>query len=372
MIFSTYSGSDIDNWGFTATYDNDNNVYSGGIAFGVGYPVTTGAYQTKFGGGVATNYTAYGEDVAIIKYDPTGTKRLYATYLGGKGSEMPHSMIVNQFNELLIFGTTGSDNFPVSADAYSKTFKGGTEVTYDFSIDFKNGSDIFVSKLSADGTQLLASTYVGGSENDGLNFRPSDVYYMMEGNDSLFYNYGDDARGEIITDNLNNVYIGSCTFSSDFPVTCNSFQPQSGGLEEGVVFKLDYNLSNLVWSSYIGGSGDDAIYSIDVDKNYNLYVAGGTNSANFPTTSNALHKNYLGGTADAFVAHISEDGTKLLGSTFYGSTEYDQAYFVRTDKHNNPYLAGQTMAHGSDLIYHTKYNRPNSGQFIAKLSRGIG
>ena len=371
LIFSTYSGSQADNWGFTATFDNDNNVYSGGIAFGTGYPVTIGAYQEIFAGGDTLpgyGMYSYGEDIAIIKYDSLGKKRLWATYLGGKGNELPHSMVVNSNNELLIFGTTGSDNFPLSENAYSKTFKGGTSLIYDDVISFKRGLDIFVAKLSSDGSQLLASTYIGGTENDGFNFRDRDVAYLMEGNDSLYFNYGDGARGEIITDDKNNVYVGSCTFSDDFPVTSSSIQLASKGREEGIVFKLDNNLTNLLWSSYIGGDKDDAVYSIDIDKKNNVYVAGGTNSGNFPTTSKALKKNYQGGSADGFVAHISGDGTKLLSSTYYGSDQYDQAYFVRSDKFNYPYITGQTKATGSSLIYNANYNMPNSGQFIAKLS----
>ena len=365
LIFSTYSGSVADNWGFTATFDKENNVYSGGIAFGTGYPVTVGAYQEVYRGD--TNYR-WGEDIGIIKYDSLGKQRLYATYLGGNSAELPYSLIVNESNELLIFGTTGSDNFPVSENAYSKVFKGGTPLTYDDVIEFKNGTDIFVTKLSADGSQLLASTYLGGSDNDGFNFRQPYAEVIMEGNDSLYFNYADGARGEIITDNQNNVYVGSCTFSKDFPVTTTSFQPNNNGKQEGIVFKLDNFLSDLLWSSYIGGGNDDAIYSIDVDNNYNLYVAGGTNSLNFPTGEKAFHKNYQGGSADGFISYISKDGTTMLGSSYFGSDNYDQAYFVRVDKQNFPYITGQTKASGKTLIYNAKYNKPNSGQFIAKFS----
>ena len=167
------------------------------------------------------------------------------------------------------------------------------------------GTDIFISRLSSDGSTLLASTFMGGSQNDGLNFRQYYNNNIMFGNDSLYYNYGDEARGEIITDDQNNVYVGSCTFSTDFPVTSSAFQPTSAGKEEGVVFKLDYSLSNLLWSTYIGGSGDDAVYSIDIDNNYNVYAAGGTNSTDIKTSPNAFHKNYQGGSADGFVVKIS-------------------------------------------------------------------
>lgn len=362
LVFSTYTGSSADNWGFTATFDIENNVYSGGIVDGIGYPINPGAYHTTFEGIW---------DVGIIKYNDLGTQKLYATYLGGESSEMPHSLIVNEFNELLIFGTTGSTTFPTTPNAYDITFNGGQTVYYDNTVVFLDGVDIFVARLSPDGSQLRASTYIGGSENDGLNFRPYYGNVMMHGNDSLYYNYADGARGEIITDDRNNVYVGSCTFSTDFPITSNAFQQTSGGKQEGVAFKLDYNLSNLIWSSYIGGIGDDAVYSVDVDQNYDLYVAGGTNSNNFPVTSGSLHTSYLGGTADGFVSHISQNGTNLMHSSYFGSSAYDQSYFVRTDRRNNVYLFGQTKASGSTLIFNSIYSRPNSGQFLTKLNPSL-
>lgn len=362
LIFSTYTGSTADNWGFTATFDYYGNVYSGGIVSGTGYPTSTGAFQETHAGQW---------DVGIIKYDSTGTARLFATYLGGLLADIPHSVIVNEQNELLVLGTTGSANFPTTPNAYDQTFNGGDYIAYDGSVLYTNGSDIYISKFSPDGSQLLASTFIGGTGNDGLNFRHYYNYNVMHGNDSIYYNYGDGARGEIVTDDLNNVYVGSSTFSTDFPVTGFPFQPASNGLQEGVVFKLDYNLTTLVWSSYIGGSSDDAVFSIDTDKNYDILITGGTNSSDLATTTGAYETTYLGGTADAFVARISQNGSNLIGCTFFGSSEYDQGYFVRADKHNNVYVTGQTEAPGSTLIYNAQYNNPNSGQFIVKFSPAL-
>ncbi len=362
LIFSTYSGSTADNWGFTATYDLLGNVYSGGIVDMNGYPVSMGAYQQNNAG----NW-----DIGIIKYDSLGINRLYATYLGGTNGDIPHSMIVNTSNQLLIYGTTGSANFPVTPNAYDVSFNGGQAIYYDGSINYPNGVDIYVSKLSPDGTQLLASTFVGGSGNDGLNYLQYYDNNLMQGNDSLYYNYGDGARGEIITDNLSNVYIGTCTFSTDFPGTSNGFQTTNHGKQEGVVFKLDYNLSNLVWSTYLGGSENDAVYSIDNDSQYDVYVTGGTSSNNFPITPGAFKTIYQGGSTDAFLSRISQSGNTLVASTYYGSNKYDQGYFVRCDKEDNVYITGQTTADSNVLIYNALYNVPNSGQFIAKFPKTL-
>ena len=195
VVFSSYSGSTADNWGYTATYDSHGNLYGGGIVFGVGYPLVPalGAYQTDFAGDV---------DIAISKFDATGSFLHYSTYIGGTAADIPHSLYVNDNDELYIFGTTGSADFPVTADAFDTSVNGGPNISLSTSMDFPAGSDIFVAKLSADGTQLPASTYIGGSGNDGVNTASG-----------LRKNYADDNRGEIIVDGNSNVYVVSSTSS---------------------------------------------------------------------------------------------------------------------------------------------------------------
>ena len=118
-------------------------------------------------------------------------------------------MIVNSADELFIFGTTGSADFPTTLSAYQTTFKGGPFFAPSgIGVGFPNGSDIFVSRLSTNGGNLLASTFVGGTDNDGLNTASS-----------LKFNYADEVRGEIDIDKNNNIYIATCTQSSDFPIT---------------------------------------------------------------------------------------------------------------------------------------------------------
>ncbi len=363
LIFSTYSGSTIDNWGFTATFDSYGNAYSGGIAFGTGYPVSVGAFQEIFGGGeynpnMSNNYCLLGCDAAIIKYDSSGTHRLWATYLGGSRNDMPHSMIVNTNDELVLYGTTGSSDFPVTNNAYDKTFMGGDSIMYDRVIKFSKGIDIFVSKIKADGTALLASTYIGGTKNDGLN-DPS----------ILSYNYADGARGEVMTDENNNVYVVSTTNSIDFPVTANAFQNNpGGGGQDACMFKMNSSLSNLLWSSYLGGSGNDAAYGIALDNDQNAYIAGGTSSPNFPVTAGALHTSYLGGISDGFITKINNDASSILKSTYYGSMNYDQAYLIQRDKEGYIYVYGQTADSLNTLIYNANWATDSGGQFISKIN----
>ena len=355
LIFSTYSGSTADNFGYTATYDRDGFLYSGSTVFGVGYPTTLGAFQIDYANG------SYGTDIGITKYDTTGTTRIYSTYLGGTKDELPHSMIVNNMNELFIFGTTASDDFPVTVNAFQTTFKGGSGFSPNgLGVSFPNGSDIFVSRLNASGGNLLASTYIGGSGNDGLNT-----------SQKLKKNYADEVRGEIDIDKNNNIYLATCTYSADFPNT-NSLQQNNNGDQEGCIVKMDNQLSTIIWSSYLGGTKDDAIYSLALDKNDNVFVTGGTTSDDFPITTNAYQNSYLDSIrSDAFVTHISYDGSTIINSTYFGSEYYDQSYFVELNSDEEIYIFGQTKALGTSLVQNSNYFTSEASQFIAVLSNNL-
>ena len=356
LEFSTYSGSTADNFGYTATYDNFGYLYAGSTAFGVGYPTSFGAYQMNY-----ANSSGLGTDIAITKYDTTGTERIYSTYLGGSLDELPHSMIVSSANELFIYGTTASSDFPTTFSAFQSNFNGGIGFSSSqIGVSFPNGSDIFVSKISADGGELLSSTFVGGTANDGLNTSTE-----------LTYNYADEVRGEIDIDKQNNIYIATCTQSIDFP-TKNSFQHNSNGGQEGCIVKMDNQLTSIIWSTYLGGAHDDAIYSLALDDNDNIYVTGGTTSSDFPTTLNAYQQLYQDSiNADAFVTKISSNGDQIISSSYFGSNEYDQSYFVEIGSTNDVYLLGQTKSLGTQLVNNAAYSVSGAGQFVSIFNAGL-
>ncbi len=354
LIFSTYSGSFSDNWGNTATFDEEGNLYSGGIVFnnGGGFPVTPGAYQVS-------NRGLW--DVGILKYDSAGTQLLYATYLGGNDTEIPHSMIVNSKGELLVYGSTSSTNFPATAGAYQDSLRGGTFFQpFDFygGITYTNGSDLFIAKLSENGDALLASSYLGGTDNDGVNYHDSP----------LTRNYGDQFRGEVIVDAEDNVYLASNTASADFPVV-NGFQSTyGGGGQDAAIVKMNPDLTQILWSTFYGGSQVEAAFSIQLDANMNVYVAGGTNSPDLAMASDA-HQSVFSGEADGFAAKITSVGDSLMQSTYLGTTSYDQVYFIDLDEDENIYLLGQTQ--GNYPISAGVYNNANSGQFIQKFNNQL-
>lgn len=352
LIFASYSGANIDNWGYTSTFDNNGDLYGAGVSFGVGYPTTLGAYQVSFNGGNG-NYLS-GTDITISKFNATGTNLIYSTYLGGSANESPHSLIVNSNDELLVLGTTSSADYPTTPGAYNTTYNGG--VNYVGTIpNYVSGSDIVVTKFNAAGTALQASTFVGGSANDGLNTALG-----------LDYNYADEFRGEIIVDANDNCYVASSTESNDFPVTPGAFQAFNNGGQDGIVFKMDPNLSSLLFSTYIGGTGQDAVYSIQLDNNNNPHITGGTNSLDFPVTAAGYITSNNSSSIDGFVSKLNPTATSLLASTYLGTSAYDQCYFVQLDNNQNVYVIGQTEG-AYPVFPATVYNNPNSGQFIQKL-----
>jgi gliding motility-associated-like protein len=357
VVFASYTGSTADNWGFTATYDQQGNMYSGGIAFAPGYPATTGAFSTTFAGVI---------DMAIIKYNTAVSgpaARLWATYIGGSQADFPESMVVNNQNQLVVLGTTSSTNYPVSGSGYDRGFNGGLSVdpyNYGPAYAMPNGSDLVVTCLAANGASLVGSTFLGGSGNDGL-LDPNIT-------NTLVHNYGDPFRGDIIVDAADNVYLASNSASANFPIV-GGFRSVYSGQGDAVVCKLNPTLTTLLWSSFLGGSQADAAYSLQLAPGTgNLFVCGGTTSPNFPFTPGVIGTRY-GGSVDGFLVRISNDGSTLQRTTYIGTSGYDQTYFVQLDSSGDPYLLGQTL--GQYPVTAGKYANAGGRQFIHKLNADL-
>ncbi|MBX2945040.1 MAG: gliding motility-associated C-terminal domain-containing protein [Cyclobacteriaceae bacterium] len=350
LIFSTFSGSTADNWGSTATPGERGTLYSSGIAnninFGGTFPATPGAFQTTYGG----NY-----DIAILKYDSTGSQLLYASYIGGSGNETPHSLVMDEKSQdLIVLGTTSSFNFPTTTSALSTMFNGGIPLGTNV-IPYPFGSDIVLSRISKEGDQLIASTYLGGSQNDGLN-QPGSP---------LVRNYGDEMRGDVITDTLGNIYISSVTNSPDFPGVNSFSTTYRGGGSDAVVVKMDAMLTQIIWSAFVGGNNFDASHTIKFDSAFAIYLGGGTSSADFPTTTNS-YQSLIAGGVDGWIMKISSEGDSIAYSTFTGTSDFDQVYFIDLDRNGDVYTYGQT--NGNFPVTPGVYSNANSGQFVQKFN----
>ncbi len=354
LIFSAYSGSFLDNWGNTATYDERGHVYSGGIVEGgagaTGYPVTTGAYQEDHAGGAW--------DVGILRYDSSGANLLYCTFIGGSGTETPQSLVVNDAGELLILGATSSTDFPVTNGTQ---FQGGTTIDPLGAVPYTGGTDIFIAKLSPDGDALLGATYLGGTSNDGVNFVSGAMLSPTKVESVLARNYGDQLRGDVITDADGYVYIASSTRSADFPRPgFSALNSYGGGTHDAVLVKLTPDLSDIVWSRFIGGNQTDAAYSVKLDSENNIFIAGGSNSSFFTGINGFKTTNT--GNIDGWVLSFTNDGDHLAG-TFLGTSQYDQAYFIDLNSDDEVFVFGQTLG--------TYVSGSTGRQFVHKLDHDL-
>jgi gliding motility-associated-like protein len=348
LIFCSLTASAADNWGFTATYGPDGSMFGGGIVFSQGFPVTTGAYQTNYGGGGGGCFGTGGFDIGIMKMSADGNSRLYATYLGGSSNEMPQSLIADAQGNLVVAGRTNSADFPLKNNTL---------------IGSGGGWDIFITKLNVAGSGLIGSVKIGGSGDDGAN-----ITACGGGANSLQQNYGDEARSEVNLDGAGNIYLASCTQSTNFPVLGGFQSTNKGGknAQDGVVLKFSPDLSTRIFSTYLGGDGNDAAYVISLNPlNNNIYVAGGTESNDLPGSgAGTIGPSYNGG-VDGFVSIISNDGSTISKTTYLGTSGIDQVYGIQFDRFGFPYVMGQTT--GTWPILNATWSQPGGKQFISKM-----
>jgi len=259
---------------------------------------------------------------------------IYATYLGGSGGDIAYAVAVDSVFNTYIAGVTNSTNFPTKGTPYQSGSKG-------------NG-DCFVSEINPTGTQLIYSTYLGGSQSD---------------------------TATAIAESSGAVYITGYTASADFPVkapagpgTSVPFQQTYGGNTDAFVTELATGGSTLVYSSYLGGSGTDFGQGIAVDSSGNAYVTGSTQSTNFPVSSNALRAN-INGSQDAFVTKVNFTGEQILYSTYLGGSAADVSQGITLDSSNNMYITGYTFS--SDFPLAAPYQGTIGGgadAFVAELN----
>jgi gliding motility-associated-like protein len=358
IAFSTYIGSTANNFGFTACDDLNQNLIAGAAVFQANYPVTPGAYDSTFNGPTGPQFTIAGFDVGLTKFSSDGSQLLYCSYFGGNSQETPHSIVVNSANQFIVMGMTGSNNFPTTSGVYQGTLIGGPAVMisqFFTGSEMTNGCDLYLAKFNNDGT-LSASTFVGGTNTDGLNI----------GN-NLFFNYGDTFRGEVNIDTNDNVFVASVS-SGGFPVTLGAPQTAyGGGISDGVLFKMDAALTSMLWSTYLGGSGDDACYAIQFGSDGSIYVGGGTSSANLQPASGASMA--YNGAVDGFILRVNPITLTFSAFSFIGTADYDQCYFVQTDLSGNVYALGQTE--GTMPVSPGRYGQADSGLFIRKFDGSL-
>ena len=317
LVYASYLGGSADDYGYSVAVDSSGCAYTVGETWSTNFPLLNSMQSVPAGD----------TDIFVTKWNAAGTGILYSTYIGGSNRDVPLSIFVDAAGNAYITGFTYSANFPTTSGALLTRFSGQSKA--------------FILKLNPSGNGLIYSTYLGGSGND--------------------YATG------IAVAATGQTYISGYTASIDFPVTSNAFQSSyGGGVSDGFFAELNAAGSQLVYATYLGGTGNDTAYAVALDPAANVYLTGQTQSSNFPLLQ-ALQTTYIEG--DAFVVKLNAS-SQVLYSTYLGGTGSSTGTGIAADADGNAYVAGYTIAQDFPVTS-SAYQPSNHGSydiFVAKLS----
>lgn len=312
LVFSSYWGGSQGDSGLGIAVDSSGYLYMTGLTGSANFPVLN-PLQPNYGGGVRNAF--------ITKMAADGSQVVFSTFLGGSGEDAALGVTVDASGNVYVTGWTISSDFPTTSEAFQTVFGGNGGGP------FRSG-DAFVAKLDATGATLLYSTYLGGSKNE--------------------------LAARIAVDSAGNAYVSGPTASSNFPTTAQAFQPtMGGGGADAFMTKLNATGSALLYSTYLGGSGNEINRGMAVDASGNAYIIGSTCSTDFPVTANAFQKTFAGGSCgvgggngegDAFVAKLNAQGSALLYATYLGGSSEEQVFGGAVDPEGHAYITGATIS----------------------------
>jgi hypothetical protein len=362
LSYSTYLGGSGGDFGSGIAVDSSGNAYVTGQTSSVDFP-TAGPLQASLNG--FTN-------AFVSKLNPTGSALIYSTYLGGNGGDSGSGIAVDSAGSVYLAGLTSSTDFP-TVNPFQASNNSPTTATG------------FVAKLNSSGSALDYSTYLGGSGfgwSSGIAVDSSGNAYLIgytqstdfptvnplqasnkspgsgngfvaklnpSGSALIYSTYlggsGGDSASGIALDSAGNACVTGYTQSADFP-TVNPLQATLNGFSNAFVAELNPAGSALVYSTFLGGSGEDTGTAIAVDSSGSAYVTGYTRSTNFPTVNplQTTNKAAAAGNTTAFVAELNPAGTALVYSTYLGGSVQDQASGVAVDSSGNAYVVGNTSS----------------------------
>jgi len=396
LLYSTYLGGSGDDKGVDIVVDSAGNAYVTGETSSTDFPTTTGAYDTSYNGG--TN------DVFVAKLSADGSTLLYSTYLGGGSHDGGAGIVVDDAGNAYITGSSWSTNFPTTDGVLDRNLSGGR--------------DAFVAKLNAAGNELLYSTYLGGNSWDyGKCITVDDassayvggfthgsfpvtagaaqtsfggsgdgfaVKLSADGSTLLYSTYLGGYSWEsidgIALDDAGNAYLASHTHSTDFPTTPGAWDRtcdncQTNVSTDAAVAKLSADGSEFIYSTLVGGAdtpAGEAFQDIAVDDEGNVYVTGHSSSTDYPTTANALQPDFGGGGSDAVVTKLNANGSALLYSSYLGGSSGDKGYGIAMDVSGNVYVTGETAS--SDFPTHNPIQTDQGGTdaFVTRFISASG
>jgi Beta-propeller repeat len=328
ILYSTFLGGSGDDWGNGIAVDSAGNAYVTGQTTSTAFPrVSGGSIQSSSGGG---------QDAFVTKINPSGTAILYSTFLGGTDDDGGFGIAVDDAGDAYVTGYTSSATFPgISGSSIQSVNRGGF-------------GDAFVTKINPVGTAILYSTFLGGAHFD--------------------------AGQGIAVDGAGNAYVTGVTRSTTFPgVGGGSIQSTAGGGQDAFVTKINAVGTALLYSTFLGGSGDDHGFGIAVDGVGNAYVTGQTGSSRFPgTSSSAIQPQYGGDPADAFVAKINSAGNAIVYATYLGGSSEDVGYAIAVDAAGNAYVVGTTNSSDfpvtSGIAIQPVFGGSNANAFVTKIA----
>jgi len=322
LLASTYLGGLDSDYGYSIARDADKNIIVAGYTQSSDFPTTTGVYDVSYSDA----------DIFVSKLDGDLTRLIASTYLGGSSEDYVRSIAIDSHKNIYVAGQTASSNFPITPGVFDAS---------------KNGySDAFLVKFSGDLTNLIASTFLGGSSEDY-------------------------AHSIVLDPNGISLYVTGRTLSSNFPTTPGAYNTTFHN-GDAFIAKINWNFTHILASTYLGGTNNDYGASIVLDSERNIYVSGETWSSDFPTSMDAYDTSFNGGFGDVFVSKLDRELTRLLASTYLGGTTDDSAHSMTLDSRGNIYVTGQTESSNFPTTpgaYDTSFH--NGDVFVSKFSRNL-
>lgn len=391
LIWSTFLGGDLNDCGYGVAVDDEGAIVVCGTTMGGTFPTTPGAYDR----------TANGmQDLFVAKLNARGSELLWSTYLGGSNHEVDYpgdcDLALDEEGCPIVTGGTQSDDYPTTELAFDRVFDGGY-------------TDAYVTRLDPTGSSLVWSTYLGGMLQDtgqalavapggdvivagkaGAGFPTTPGAYdptfhgpqldafvtrIDASGQALVWSTflggagGNDRAYGLVLDDAGHPTVTGYTRSADFPTSPGAWDEVFGGLQDAFVSQFDASGARLLWSTYLGGPGNDYGYGLALTHGRDVLVTGFTDDETFPVTAGSFDATHNGG-LDAFVTRLASRGSALVWSTFLGGSAADEAYVVATDARGDPLVIGATGSHGFPTTpgaYDPTYNGGAYDIFVTKL-----
>jgi PKD domain-containing protein/beta-propeller repeat-containing protein len=345
IIWSRLFGGKEQDHSYAMVLDSEDNIYITGHTFSSDLLMSDDAFQKVM---------VRSPDIYVAKFDQF-SKRVWSTFYGGKNSDYSRDLSVDENDNIYVSGQTFSEDFPIPSDAYQPTFAGGQ-------------SDAYIISFDKDGGRNWA-TFWGGKKNDKFNGIVADRknnFVFATGwtqtedgipdENCVLFNFnktgglvwgeyfgGDsvDIANDIAIDSVDDVIITGRTFSKNFPMHGNSYQPAIAGIDDMFIIKFN-NTGIIEWSTYFGGSDHDKGFSVAIASDRTIYITGTTQSEDFPVTNDAYQNSYAG-KVDVVVAAFTHGGTRLYAS-YLGGDDFDYGESIALDSKDNILLAGGTYS----------------------------